>query len=47
MNIAVYGKNNGKLKKKNRCKTSKQQKRYYNMYIKTNLYVARKYLAII
>ena len=34
-------KNNGRLKKSNRCKASKQQKRllYIKMYIKCTLYV--------
>ena len=34
-------KNNGKLKKLNRCKTSKQQKMLFKMYIKTKLFVAQ------
>ena len=34
-------KKNVKLEKQNRCKTSKQQKRLFKMYIKTKLYVAQ------
>ena len=39
--------NNGKQKKQNRYKTSKQQKRLFRMYIKTMLYVARNNLTIV
>ena len=34
-------KNSGKLEKQNQCKTSKQRKRLFKMYIKTRLYVAQ------
>ena len=33
MNNALYGKNNGKLKKQNRYETCKQQKRLFKMDI--------------
>ena len=32
--------NNGKLEKQNRCKTSKQRKRLFKMHLKKKLYVA-------
>ena len=41
MNSATYGKTMKNLKKENRCKTSKQQKTLFNMYMKTKLYVAQ------
>ena len=41
MNNATYGKTMKNLKKENRCKTSKQQKTLFNMYMKTKLYVAQ------
>ena len=41
MNDAIYEKNNRKLKKRNQCRSSKQQKRLFNMYIKAKLYVAQ------
>ena len=37
----LYTENYGKLKKKNRCKASKQQKKLFKMYITTKLYVAQ------
>ena len=40
-------KNNGKLKKCNRCKTCKQQKGLFEMDIQTKLYVTQKYLTMI
>ena len=40
MNNAVYGKKIGKLKKYNRGKVCKQQKRLFKMDIHINLYVA-------
>ena len=41
MNEQCYiQKSNGKLKKQNQCKTSKQRKRVFKMYMKTKLYVA-------
>ena len=36
---AIHGKN-GKLRKQNPCKTSKQQKRLFKIHTKTKLYVA-------
>ena len=41
MNNAVYGKNNGKIKKQNRCKTCKQQKRLLKWSSKPS-YVSQK-----
>ena len=41
MNNAVYVKKSGKLKKQNRCKTCKQQKRLFKMDIQTNPYVTQ------
>ena len=41
MNDAIYEKNNRKLKKRNQCRSSKQRKRLFNMYIKAKLYVAQ------
>ena len=38
---AIFGKNNGKLKKQNQCKTSKQRKRLFKIYIKIKLYVTQ------
>ena len=39
----LYRKNNGKLKKKNRSKTSKPWKRLFKIYIKTKLYVSQNF----
>ena len=41
MNNAIYGKLWKTREKKSRCKTHKQQKRLFKMYIKTKLYVAK------
>ena len=41
MNDAIYEKNNRKLKKRNQCRSSKQRKRLFNIYIKAKLYVAQ------
>ena len=41
MNNVIYGKNNRKLQKQNQCKTSKQRKRLFKLYMKTKLHVAQ------